>query len=339
MTGTEAASLIDKPEVSIGFCKATLRGIGRTHPELSWHAERMLSRAFNLRYSDEPDFLIYGDAGSGEHLMYPATTLRIFVTGENVAPNWDEADYALTHQRVYSERHWRIPLHRHWYDSTCSVPIRDFDIVRSRVDRFCNFIFSNPRALDRIVFFDLLSGYKHIDSPGKVRNNIAGPVPDKYALVNRSKFTIAFENVSEPGYATEKIIQPLLAGSIPIYWGDPTIEQDFNPDAFVNVHRFGSFEAAVEEVIRIDQDEALWEKYVTAPIFRNDKIPVELSDEAIIGFFDRMFARRKSHVSPFTKTLQRSGHIIRHSRGFHRALEMKRGAERRIRSFLTRRSI
>lgn len=164
-----------------------------------------------------------------------------------------------------------------------------------------------------------------------------GPVQDKYDLVNRSKFTIAFENESEPGYATEKIIQPLLAGSIPIYWGDPTIEQDFNPDAFVNVHRFGSFEAAVEEVIRIDQDDARWEKYVTAPIFKNDTIPVELSDEAIIGFFDRMFTRRRSHVSPLKKTVQRSARILRSSAAFERAAQIRRGAERRFRSLLTRR--
>ncbi len=175
-----------KPGVSIGFCKPSLRGIGHTHPELSWHAERMLSRYFDLHYSDEPDFLIYGDAGNGEHLLYPSKTIRIFVTGENVHPNWAEADYALTHQRIYSDRHWRIPLHRHWYDTTCSVPIRDFGIVRGRVDRFCNFIFSNPRALERIVFFDLLSRYKHIDSPGKVRNNMPGPVADKKDPENHS---------------------------------------------------------------------------------------------------------------------------------------------------------
>jgi hypothetical protein len=47
-----------------------MRSIGRTQPELSWHAERLLSRNFEIRYSDEPAFLICGDAGTGEHLQY-----------------------------------------------------------------------------------------------------------------------------------------------------------------------------------------------------------------------------------------------------------------------------
>lgn len=328
--------MVTKPDVSIGFCKPTLRGIGRTQPELSWHADRMLRRFFNLHYSDEPDFLIYGDDGAGEHLMYPSRTIRIFVTGENIAPNWDEADYALTHQRVYSERHWRIPLHRHWYDTTCTEPMRNFTVVRSRVDRFCNFIYSNPRAHERIVFFDLLSHYKPVDSPGKVRNNIAGTLQDKYELLNRCKFTIAFENESDPGYATEKILQPLIAGSIPIYWGDPTIELDFNPDCLVNVHRFESFEAAIEEVIRIDEDDTLWEKYVTAPIFRDGKIPYELSDEAIAGFFGRVFTGRRRHVSRMKKTAQKTNLLIRASRAYARADSIRRGGERRVKALMAR---
>lgn len=302
--------MIEKPAVTIGFCKPTLRGIGRTNPEQSWYAERMLSRFFDLRYSERPDFLIYGDAGTGEHLDYPSSTIRIFVTGENVAPDWEEADYALTHERVYSDRHWRVPLHRHWYDTTCTRPVRDFDLVRSRVTRFCNFIYSNERAAERIAFFDLLSQYRRVDSGGNVRNNLGFRVEDKNAFMASSKFTIAFENESADGYSTEKIIQPLLHGSIPIYWGDPSIDLDFNPDCFVNAHRFPSFEAVVDEVRRIDQDDDLWRRYVTAPVFRNGVMPRELSDDAIAGFFGRIFASPTHHVPRYTKARQRAARRI-----------------------------
>jgi hypothetical protein len=265
----------------------------------------MLSRAFNLAISDDPDFLFFGDAGSKEHLLYPSSTIRIFITGENVLPDWNVADFACTHERIYSERHWRVPLHRHWYDTTCTKPIRDFSLVRSRVTRFCNFVYSNDRAKERIAFFDLLSRYKTVDSGGKVRNNVGGRIDDKAAFISQSKFTIAFENVSREGYSTEKIIQPLLHGSIPIYWGDPSIDLDFNPDCFINVHRFPSFDAVVDEVRRIDEDDTLWEKYVTAPIFRNDTLPEELSDGAFVKFFDGIFSARRAHVSRATKLRQR----------------------------------
>jgi hypothetical protein len=300
-----------KPRISLNFCKPTLRGIGRTQPELSWYAERMLSRHFTIDYADRPEFLIYGDAGSGEHLDYPSGTIRIFTTGENVAPDWTQADYALTHERVYSTRHWRVPLHRHWYDTTCTVPERRFDVIRDRVTRFCNFIYSNERAHERVEFLDMLSAYKRVDSGGSVRNNLGHRVDDKLRFIEECKFTIAFENGSADGYSTEKIIQPLLRGSIPIYWGDPSIDLDFNPDCFINVHRYPSFDAAIEEVKRVDADDALWERYVTAPIFREGRLPEVLSDEAIIGFFRRIFDGRKPHVKRSAKIAQRARYRLR----------------------------
>ncbi len=54
-----------------------------------------MSRHHNLRISETPDILFYGDIGNGEHLNYPATTTRIFLTGENIEANKNEADYAL----------------------------------------------------------------------------------------------------------------------------------------------------------------------------------------------------------------------------------------------------
>ena len=298
--------MIEKPEISIGFCKPTLRGIGRTKPELSWHAERMLSRHFTLNYNDKPDFLIYGDAGFGEHLDFPSSTIRIFVTGENVSADWSQADYALTHERVYSDRHWRIPLHRHWYDTTCTVPERNFEVIRNRVNRFCSFIYSNERAKERVDFFEMLNAQKPVDSGGGVLNNLGYRVDDKLAFIQECKFTIAFENESADGYSTEKIIQPLLRGSIPIYWGDPSIDSDFNPECFVNVHRYPSFAAAIEEVKRIDADDELWKRYVTAPIFRDGRLPDELSDEAIIRFFRQIFETRRAYVPRAAKMFQRA---------------------------------
>jgi hypothetical protein len=32
-------------------------------------------------------------------------------------------------------------------------------------------------------------------------------------------FVVSFENVKEDGYFTEKVVNPVLAGSVPVYWG------------------------------------------------------------------------------------------------------------------------
>jgi hypothetical protein len=300
------------PPISINICRPTLRGVlPETAPENSWFPLWMLKRHYEFRTDEKPDFLFYGDVGNGEHLLYPSRTIRIFLTGENIPPNWNEADYALTHERIWNERHWRAPLWRHFYDPGHTVVRRDFAEVRSRVDRFCNFIYSNERAHERIEFFQRLNARKAVDSGGGVLNNLGGRVADKRAYLARCKFTIAFENESHPGYATEKIIEPLLCGSIPIYWGDPQIEDDFNPDCMINVHRFPDFDAVIEEVMRIDADEALWRKYVTAPIFRDGQMPDCLTDEAYCRFFRRIVEDCGTKIPRWRKRGQRLRIAIR----------------------------
>ncbi len=271
-------------DFTFNVCRPTLRGIGDTPAENSWFPLWLMSRHHKLRISENPDILFYGDIGNGEHLNYPARTTRIFLTGENIQTNWNEADYALTHERLWNERHWRAPLWRHFYDPDFTKVERDFSVVQNRVDRFCNFIYSNDRAKERIEFFHKLNKHKQVDSGGRLLNNIGGPVQDKRAYLARCKFTIAFENESHSGYATEKIIEPLLMGSIPIYWGDPQIEDDFNPDCLINVHRFRHFEDVIQRVLEIDRNPELWMKYVTAPLFRNGKIPDCLTDGAFLSF-------------------------------------------------------
>ena len=45
------------------------------------------------------------------------------------------------------------------------------------------------------------------------------------------KFTLAVENNIWPGYTTEKLVDPMFAGSIPIYVGDPQANSTSIPKA------------------------------------------------------------------------------------------------------------
>ena len=63
---------------------------------------------------------------------------------------------------------------------------------------------------------------------------------DKIKTISNYKFTFCFENVSMNGYVTEKIIDCLVAGTIPIYLGAPDI-CDFVPkECFVDMRDFKS---------------------------------------------------------------------------------------------------
>ena len=42
-------------------------------------------------------------------------------------------------------------------------------------------------------------------------------------LVSRYKFTLAFENAIADDYITEKLWRPLKLGSVPVYFGSPSV--------------------------------------------------------------------------------------------------------------------
>ena len=53
--------------------------------------------------------------------------------------------------------------------------------------------------------------------------------------ISEYKFYLAFENTKSPGYITEKIVNAMLAGVIPVYWGDESIFEFVNRDAIIYV--------------------------------------------------------------------------------------------------------
>lgn len=62
---------------------------------------------------------------------------------------------------------------------------------------------------------------------------------EKRALISAYRFTIATENYrGNLGYISEKIIDPLLAGCVPVYLGDERITSIVPESAFVDVRRF-----------------------------------------------------------------------------------------------------
>ena len=71
----------------------------------------------------------------------------------------------------------------------------------------------------RIEFFELLSRYRCVDCTGPLLNNTGYLMRSKVHELSAYRYTIAFENTIRPGYVTEKLLEPLAAGSVPIYLG------------------------------------------------------------------------------------------------------------------------
>ncbi len=252
---------------------------------------RLLSKRFDLELSDTPDFLIYSSFGIN-FLKYKC--VRIFYAGENVRPNFDECDYAFSFDYPVTERNYRLPLYKLYLDDFEKLKNRHTNIGRIMDEnrKFCNFLYSNVWAQERVDFFLKLQKYKQVDSGGKVLNNLGHFVDDKLAFLSRYKFTIAFESWSYPGYTTEKIMHPFIVNSIPIYWGNPLVARDFNPRAFINCHDYQSFDEVVERIIEIDNNDDLYKEYLNEPVFLGNVENEYVNEENILDRFEEIFANK-----------------------------------------------
>lgn len=135
----------------------------------------------------------------------------------------------------------------------------------SKKNKFCNFTYSNP-VPSRIEFFMKLKKYKFVHSTGSLANN-SPKMNCKVTELPDYKFTIAFENTLKRGYVTEKLLEPLIAGSIPLYFGDSQALTDFNPDAFINISNFSSFDDAIDFIRFVDSNDFYSSEYLRQPIF------------------------------------------------------------------------
>ena len=252
---------------------------------------RLLESRYRLDHCDSPDFVIYSCMGGRrkEHLQH--NCVRIFYSGENVAPDWNTCDWAFTFEYTPHPRHFRLPLWGLYGDPAALVLPQpaDFDAVLSQQTRFCAFVVSNPLWRTRNDFFRKLSRYKPVDSGGKVLNTIGHRVTDKRAFLSAAKFTIAFENESHAGYTTEKILDPMLVHSIPIYWGDPLVGRDFDTRSFLSAHDSSSLDELVERVVAVDRDPALHRLLLERPWYRNNVVPACVDPTAIAAQFTNIF--------------------------------------------------
>ena len=260
---------------------------------------RLLAPRWRLEIVDRPDFLIHSCIGRRKHDHRRHDCTRIFYTGENVPPDWHSTDWAFTFEHTNHPRHFRLPHWAFYFDPARLVKPPDYDPndVLARKTKFCAFIASNPLCRERNDFFRRLSNYKPVDSGGKVLNTLGRRVTDKYAFLADYKFTIAFENESHPGYTTEKVADPMLVDTIPIYWGDPLVGRDFDTRSFLSAHDSGSLSDLIDRVIAVDKNPDLHRQLLARPWFHGNRVPRCADRQALLDQFERIFTTPVDRVS------------------------------------------
>ncbi|TIL61630.1 MAG: alpha-1,3-fucosyltransferase, partial [Mesorhizobium sp.] len=97
----------------------------------------------------------------------------------------------------------------------------------------------------RGAFAAELAGHIGVDSYGRYRptRQIEGPdlgSQTKIETIARYHFCLALENSIAPDYVTEKIFDPLCAGSVPVYLGAPNVGEFVPANSYIDATAFGT---------------------------------------------------------------------------------------------------
>ena len=237
------------------------------------------AEAFHLVEDNEcPEFCLVG--GLQKENIWHYLGHRLFLSGENDRPDFEFFDWALSHAK-------RGPRNLRILPKMVSDPAIPSEVAHNQAasfvsdpvqclqqkTKFCAFLFRNSACATRNQFFELLSRHRRVDAGGHVFRTGPKASPrfaaqhflDASQFYRAYKFVIAFENSLMPGYTTEKLWLPLYAQSVPICWGNPRVADYFHPDSFINAFDFDNLESLVEHVLRVDADDELYLRYLSAP--------------------------------------------------------------------------
>ena len=285
----------------------------------------ILKKNYEVVLSETPEYLFYS-VFNDDYIKYDC--VRIFVTGENICPDFQMCDYAIGFERMeFEDRYLRCPFYfvmkeyREDLDAALKKHL-NAEMTLAGKTEFCSFVYSNADADEmRTEIFRAVNQYKNINAGGKVFNTYQGKrVDSKREFERKHKFSIACENSRHNGYITEKIMQAFAAGTIPIYWGAADITRDYNERAFINVTDFPSLEELVAYIKRVDEDDELYLKYLSESAF-SEKIQPEKMQEKLEQFITHIMeqpvevAYRRNRVF-WGKSYQRRYWVYKRAHGF-----------------------
>lgn len=110
---------------------------------------------------------------------------------------------------------------------------------------------------------------------------------DKKEILPKYRFTIAYENCITPGYISEKMLEAMLYGCVPVYLGDPGIEKRIPKDCFIDKREYKTYEELYARLKSMGEDEHA-EYLDRIETFINSKGFYPFTIDAFIESFEKM---------------------------------------------------
>ena len=219
------------------------------------YAASLIGRQIHFT-SANADILLFSCFGEYYYDEHPDAT-RILYLGENVRPDYSEADYSISFDMSsYSGRNLYLPL---WILRSAQyapsfpdyVPYSAEDLEYEKPvnggTRTVAYIGNNSTAIRLEAIQALKAHGWHVECYGSHTR----PVANKIDALKKHRFNLCFENSYFPGYATEKLVDSFLGGAIPIYWGGAPLST-FNSLSFFNCDPYLSISSNIERFINSD---------------------------------------------------------------------------------------
>ena len=259
-------------------------------PEQNTICYWLKKNGYDVQVTEDADYVICDVLGKYhyEYCQYPQ--VRIFECGENVTPDFNLVDYAISRYPIsFGDRNFYYPgctmSGAYWHKLAKKDRSYPAEILQEK-PYFANLIAGHDSEHNhRSIFFEKLSAYKRVESAGTLLYNMPDGVKvnwlddSKTNFQRKCKFTICFESTAHEGFITEKITDAFYADTIPIYYGSSNITEIFNKDAFINVSDYESFDAVVEKVKELDQDDEKYLAMLRQPILVDPDFPRRLDEE------------------------------------------------------------
>lgn len=241
----------------------------------------ILKKYFDVEIStSNPDVVIHSIFGGMKQSVNYKCKKILFI-GENYRASNYPCDYSISFD-PHSDKNYQLPLWQFYLILRPELKEKLFNInvKHESFDRFCSFTVSNPANFFRNAFYDQLNSYKRVYSYGRFKTNDTGllqfsegkywrDAKYEFFLTHKHKFAITYEHSSYTYYCTEKLMDGFLAGSLPIYWGDPKISINWNEKAFINSMKLG--ENTINIIKKLDTDDELFRSIYNEPVFTDEQ--------------------------------------------------------------------
>jgi hypothetical protein len=142
----------------------------------------------------------------------------------------------------------------------------DFLLISSKfkfLPVWCTWIKENEREVyEKNKMISIIASFKRQTDGHRLRHNVIHALGDKmdiYGSGYRSidnkliglkdyRFSIVIENTKQNFYFTEKLLDCFVTGTVPIYWGCPSIDKFFDKEGIINFNNMDELNTIINNI-------------------------------------------------------------------------------------------